>query len=254
MGKMMQSRKNPTVVMIVLAALLLMTLAGNVTARQNAAPSQGPPGKAGQPSAAAPAPAKAPNTAPAASDLVEGVEVTALALEPTRFCAYGSDAYVVYVPFDVTIVNGRRAPIILSRYLHVQRVLLGKTNDDVQAGRYELATPARPHRFLIDSVLFGPAPDDDSFIVLKHNQKYDFTVVEGIPVRNNPAQSLPGTAYPGSLAFSMELQTWTFKRDAAGLQQQWVRYGDLIATPVTAYPTILRLPANPPTENCGIRR
>jgi hypothetical protein len=192
--------------------------------------------------------------ATATPDPTAGVEVTALALEPTRFCAFGPDAYVAYVPVDVTIVNGRRSPIILARALRVQRVLLGKTNDDVQAGRYELATPVRTARLRVDSAGFGPQPDDDNFTVLKHNQKFEFTVVEGIPVRNNPAQAVPGTAYPGSLAFSVELQTWPFARDAAGLQQQWLRFGDLIAAPVVAYPTILRLPASPPTENCGIRR
>ncbi|HMF92025.1 MAG TPA: hypothetical protein VKL40_15380 [Candidatus Angelobacter sp.] len=187
-------------------------------------------------------------------DPTEGVEVTALALEPSRFCAFGPDAYVVYIPIDVTIVNGRRAPIILARALQVQRVLLGKTNDDVQAGRYELGTPVRAARLRADSTAFGPAPDDDTFAVLKHNQKFEFTVVYGIPVRNNRAQTVPGTAYPGNLAFSVELQTWPFARNAAGLQQQWVRYGDLIAAPVIAFPTILRLPANPTTENCHIRR
>jgi hypothetical protein len=187
-------------------------------------------------------------------DPTAGVEVTALALEPSRFCAYGSDAYVVYVPIDVTIVNGRRAPIILARAQRVQRVLLGKTNDDVQAGRYEFNTPVRAAHIRTDSTTFGPAPEEDTFAVLKHNQKLEFTVVYGIPVRNNPAQAVPGTAYPGNLAFSVELQTWPFTRDPAGLQQQWIRYGELIASPVIAFPTILRLPANPPTENCGIKR
>jgi hypothetical protein len=244
-------------VAVALAVMLVVDgpLAGSPAAKQNAVPAQSP----GKPSQSSTAPAKtqpvqSPNTATAAPDPVEGVEVTALATEPTRFCAYGRDAYVVYVPIDVTIVNGRRSPIILSRYLHVQRVLLGKTNDDVQARRYELATPVRAARLRADPVVFGPAPEDDNFTVLKHNQKYEFTVVEGIPVRNNSAQTLPGTVYPGTLAFSVELQTWPFTRDAAGLQQQWVRYGDLIAAPVVAYPTILRLPANPTTENCGIRR
>jgi len=234
-------------VAVVVTALMLAT-AGAPTGRaagQSAAPAQ-TQGKSQPPQSA--------NSAAAASDPIEGVEVTALALEPTRFCAYGPDAYVVYIPFDVTVVNGRRAPIILSRYLNVQRVLLGKTNDDVQAGRYELATPVRAAHFRVDNVIFGPAPEEDNFTVLKHNQKYEFTVVQGIPVRNNPAKALPGTAYPGNLAFSMEVQTWMFARDPAALQQQWVRYGDLIAVPVTAYPTVLRLPANPPTENCKLIR
>jgi len=187
-------------------------------------------------------------------DPTAGVEVTALALEPSRFCAYGANAYVVYIPIDITVVNGRRAPIILARAQRVQRVLLGKTNDDVQAGRFELDTPVRTARIRTDPTTFGPAPEEDTFAVLKHNQKLEFTVVYGIPVRNNPAQAVPGTASPGNLAFSVELQTWPFNRDPAGLQQQWLRYGELIATPVMAFPTILRLPVNPPTENCGIKR
>jgi hypothetical protein len=234
-------------------AMVLMLAVGSALAGQNAAPAQSP-SKTSQPSATPGHPGQGPNTAPAAADPVEGIEVTALANDPTRFCAYGPGAYVAYVPIDVTVVNGRRAPIILARALLVQRVLVGKTNDDVQAGRYELATPVRTARLRADPIVFGPAPEDDNFTVLKRNQKYEFTVVQAIPVRNNAAQALPGTAYPGNLAFSVELQTWPYTRDAAGLQQQWVRYGDLIATPVTAFPTIVRLPANPPTENCGIRR
>lgn len=238
------------------AALLLglavatgAVLSGTVAAKQNSAQPQGQSAKPNQASAA---PAQAQATP--APDPTAGVEVTALALEPARFCAYGRDAYVVYVPVDVTVVNGRRAPIILARALRVQRVLLGKTNDDVQAGRYELDTPVRTAHLRADSTAFGPAPDDDTFTVLKHNQKFEFTVVYGIPVRNNRAQAVPGTAYPGSLAFSVELQTWPFTRDPASLQKQWLRFGELVAAPVIAYPTILRLPANPPTENCGIRR
>jgi hypothetical protein len=244
---MFPRRARQTVLMMVAAMTMVLMLAvEGALARQKAAPAQ-PPGKSSQPPQSA-------NTAPATADPVEGVEVTALANEPTRFCAYGPGAYLAYVPIDVTIVNGRRAPIILARALLVQRVLLGKTNDDVQAGRYELATPVRTARLRADPIVFGPAPEDDNFTVLKRNQKYEFTVVQGIPVRNNAAQAVPGTAYPGNLAFSVELQTWPYTRDAAGLQQQWVRYGDLIAAPVKAFPTIVSLPANPPTENCGIRR
>ncbi len=223
--------------LLALAIVARVVLPGGVTANQNSPQQQKPA-----------------NPNDAAPDPTAGVEVTALALEPTRFCAFGADAYVVYVPMDVTVVNGRRAPIILARALRVQRVLVGKTNDDVQAGRYELATPVRTARLRADSAGFGPQPDDDTFTVLKHNQKFEFTVVYGIPVRNNPAHAVPGTAYPGSLAFSVELQTWPFARDPASLQQQWLRFGDLISVPVIAYPTIIRLPANPATENCGIRR
>jgi hypothetical protein len=187
-------------------------------------------------------------------DPTDGIEVTALTLEPTRFCKFGTDAYVAFVPMDITVVNGRRAPIILSRSMHVQRVLVGKNNDEVQAHKYEVATPVQAARLASDVVGFGPQPDDELFVVLKHNQKFEFTAVQGIPVRNNPAQQLPGTASPGSLSFSVEVQTWPFSRQPGTLPRQWVAFGDLITTPVIAYPTIIRLPANPPAENCGIRR
>jgi len=89
-------------------------------------------------------------------------------------------------------------------------------------------------------------------VVLKHNQTYEFTAVEGIPVRNNSADEVPGTAYPGDLAFSIELQTWPFSRDASTLQKDWARFGDLITAPVIGYPTLIKLPANPVTEKCGL--
>ena len=189
--------------------------------------------------------------APAALDPTAGVEVTAQALPPSKFCSLGSRAYVVYVPMDITIANGRRTPIILSQYLHIQRVMVGKTTNDVQGQKYELATPVRAFRSFGRGVTFGAQPTDDSWVVLKHNQTYEFTSVYGIPVRNNSADELPGTAYPGDLAFSIELQTWPFSRDSASLQNDWGRFGDIITAPVISYPTLIRLPANPPTEKCG---
>ena len=238
----MTRRRTPTV--LISAVALLFGLAIAAGAARVSSPKQ----------RAAQAKPPAARATPAADDPTAGVEVTALALEPTKFCKYGSDAYLVYVPIDITVVNGRRAPIILAKALRAQRALLGKTNDDVQAGRFELATPVMAARLRADPIMFGPAPEEDTFTVLKHNQKFETTVVQGIPVRNNASAQVPGTVYPGSLAFSVELQTWPFVRETATLQQQWVRFGDLIVTPVQAYPTIIRLPASPPTENCGIRR
>lgn len=187
-----------------------------------------------------------------ANDPAAGVEVTAQPLPPSKFCALGTNAYVVYVPLDITVANGRRTPIILTRYLHIERVLVGKSNDDVQAHKYELATPVRAYRSFGEGVSFGPQPSDDSFVVLKHNQTYEFTAVEGIPVRNNAADKVSGTAYPGDLALSIELQTWPFSRNPAGMQSTWAKFGDLISAPVISYPTIIKLAANPPTEKCGL--
>ena len=189
---------------------------------------------------------------PSTSDPAAGVEITAQALPPSKFCALGANAYVVYVPMDITVANGRRTPIILTRYLHIQRVLLGKNNDDMQAHKYELTTPVRAYRSFGEGVSFGPQPSDDSFVVLKHNQTYEFTAVQGIPVRNNAADKVSGTVYPGDLALSIELQTWPFTRSPSSLQADWAKFGDLISAPVISYPTIIKLPAGPPTEKCGL--
>ena len=194
--------------------------------------------------------AKAP--APAATDPAAGDEVTAQPLPTRKFCALGTNGYVVYVPLDVTVANGRRTPIILTRYLHIQRVFVGKSTADVQARKYDLATPVRAYRSFGEGVSFGPQPSDDSFVVLKHNQTYEFTAVQGIPVRNNATDNVPGTAYPGNLALSIELQTWPFSRSAASLQTEWAKFGDLISAPVIGYPTLIQLPASPPTEKCGL--
>src|SRR5215472_3560819 len=119
----------------------------------------------------------------AANDPTAGVEITAQALPASKFCAFGPKAYVVYVPLDITIANGRHSPIILTRYLHVQRVLIGRNNAEAQAQNYDLAMPVRAYRSFRD-LNFGSQPSDESFVVLKHNQTYEFTAVEGLPVRN----------------------------------------------------------------------
>ena len=188
---------------------------------------------------------------PPANDPGAGVEITAQALPASKFCALGPKGYVVYVPMDITVANCRRTPIILTRYLHVQRVLIAKNNSEAESHKYELATPVRAYRSFRE-MNFGPQPSDDSFVILKHNQTYEFTAVEGVPVRNDPAEKIPDTAYPGDLALSIELQTWPFSRDAAAVQRDWTRFGDLISVPVISYPTIIKLPANPATEKCGL--
>lgn len=222
--------------------LVLTTIAPLLlVAQQPANPSQAP--------SANQTPAK---PAPPPTDPSAGVEVTAQALPASKFCVLGANGYVVYVPMDITVANGRRTPIILTRYLHIERVMLGKTPADVQAQRFELATPVRAYRSFADGINFGPKPPDDSFVVLKHNQTYEFTAVEGIPVRNNSADKVPSTAYPGQLALSVELQTWPFFREASTVQKDWTQFGDLIFTPVISYPTLITLPANPPVEKCGL--
>jgi Na+-transporting methylmalonyl-CoA/oxaloacetate decarboxylase gamma subunit len=192
-----------------------------------------------------------PAAAPA-NDPTAGVEVTAQALPASKFCAFGGKAYVVYLPLDITVANGRRNPIILTRYLHVQRLLIGKNSAEVHAGKYELATTVRPFRSFGEGVSFGLQLSDDSWVVLKHNQTYEFTAVAGVPVRNDANEKVSGTVYPGDLALSFELQTWPFSRDASPLRRDWTRFGDLISVPVISYPTIIKLPANPVTEKCGL--
>ncbi|HLJ27659.1 MAG TPA: hypothetical protein VKY85_13195 [Candidatus Angelobacter sp.] len=196
--------------------------------------------------------AQAKPASPGATDPVAGVEVTAQALPPSKFCALGPNAYMVYVPMDITVANGRRTPIIVTRYLHIERIFVGKSSDDVTAHKYELETPVHTYRSFGEGMSFGPQPSDDSFAVLKHNQTFEFTAVEGIPVRNNAVDKIPGTAFPGSLALSIELQTWPFSRSAASLQADWAKVGDLISGPVISYPTLIQLPANPPTDKCGL--
>src|SRR5437588_3256866 len=181
-----------------------------------------------------------------------GVEVTARPLPPSRFCAFGPRAYVVYLPMEVTVANGRRTPIILARSLNIQRILLGKKQDDMLAGKYELATDPRPLRSSGATVNFGAQPSDDAFVVLKHNQAYTFTAIQGIPVRNDASENISGTIYPGDLFLSIELQTWPYSRDAGPLQKQWTRSGELISAPVVSYPTIVKLPASPATEDCKL--
>ena len=211
------------------------------------------PSKASNPFAAEQQPTNQAKPAPpAANDPTAGVEVTAQPLPANKFCAFGPKAYVVYLPLDVTVANGRRTPIILSRYLHIQRILVGKSSADVQAQRYELTTKVRPFRSFGEGVKFGPQPDDDGWIVLKHNDKYEFTAVEGVPVRNNAADDVAGTVYPGDLALSFELQTWPFSKDSGAVQRDWARFGDLITAPVISYPTLIKLLANPVTEKCGL--
>lgn len=187
-----------------------------------------------------------------ANDPTAGVEVTAQPLPANKFCAFGPKAYVEYLPLDVTVANGRRTPIILSRYLHIQRILVGRSSADVQAQKYELTTKVRPFRSFGEGVKFGVQPDDDSWVVLKHNDKYEFTAVEGVPVRNNAADDVPGTVYPGDLALSFELQTWPFSKDASAVQRDWARFGDVITAPVISYPTLIKLPGSPVTEKCGL--
>lgn len=190
--------------------------------------------------------------APAANDPGAGVEITAQALPPSKFCELGPKAYFVYLPLDVTIANGRRTPIILTRHLNVQRILIGKTTEDVVAQKYELATPPRPYRTFGESTMFGAQPSDANFVILKHNQTYEFTAVEGVPVRNDFADKVAGTVYPGTLAMSIEVQTWPFSRDPGPVQANWTKFGELITTPVVSYPTLIKLGANPPTEKCGL--
>src|SRR5215467_5806024 len=120
------------------------------------------PSKANRPFAAEQqAPGQAKPAPPPANDPTAGVEVTAQPLPANKFCEFGSKAYVVYLPLDVTVANGRRTPIILSRYLHIQRILVGKNAADVQAQKYELTTKVRPFRSFGEGVKFGPQPDDD---------------------------------------------------------------------------------------------
>jgi hypothetical protein len=226
---------------IILIAVLLVALAGPW--RRETAVADSSATQAQQPSASAGA---------APSDPSAGVEITAQALPANKFCGLGADGYVVYVPLDITVANGRRTPIILTRFLHIQRVLLGKTPEDVLAQKYELATPVRAYRSFGEAGNFGPSPSDDAFVVLKHNQTYEFTAVEGIPVRNNPSAKVAGTAYPGQLAMSIEIQTWPFFRESSGVRRDWGSFGDLISTPVISYPTLIKLVANPTVEKCGL--
>src|SRR5260370_20765570 len=62
---------------------------------------------------------------PAAPPELPGVEESAQFLLPTKFCEYGPKAYIVYFPFEITVTNERRTPIILARQLTISRVLRG---------------------------------------------------------------------------------------------------------------------------------
>ncbi|HWX55986.1 MAG TPA: hypothetical protein VN176_15465 [Verrucomicrobiae bacterium] len=189
---------------------------------------------------------------PVTAGEVGGVEVSAEVLASNRFCEYGPKAYMVYFPIEVTITNARHTPIIVAKGLNVQRILLGASVSDLTAGKYELATPVRPLRSSGLNVKFDtPAPSDD-FAVLKHNQSYAFTTVQGIPVRNLTADAAPGTVPDGNHFISVEVQSWPYARDAGATKTQWSRYGELISEPLVSFPSPIQLPANPVVEKCGL--
>jgi hypothetical protein len=181
-----------------------------------------------------------------------GVEISAQLLPPNRFCEYGPKAYVAYFPIAITVTNGRRTPIIVARQLAVQRLLISANISDLWAHKYELETHLEGLRIYGHDADFGPPPSSNAFVVLKHNQAYDFTMVQGIAVRNNAADSVPGTVPVGDHTMSLELQTWPYARDPGTVVNQWSRSGDLIATPVSSFPAPVKLMANPVVQKCGL--
>jgi hypothetical protein len=181
-----------------------------------------------------------------------GVEVSAQLLPPNRFCEYGPKAYIAFFPMAITVTNGRRTPIILARQLTVRRVLISENMSRLWARKYELETHLDGLRIYGHDADLGPQPSSNAFVVLKHNQAYEFTVVQGIAVRNNAADSVSGTVAAGDHEISLELQTWPYARDPAPLTDQWSRYGDLISIPVASFPAPVKLTANPVVEKCGL--
>ena len=181
-----------------------------------------------------------------------GVEVSAQLLPPQRFCEYGPRAYIAYFPIAITVTNGRRTPIIVARQLAVRRVLISANLSDLWAHKYELETHLDGLHIYGHDADFGTSPSQNAFVVLKHNQAYDLTVVQGIAVRNNAADSVPDTVAVGDHNVSLELQTWPYARDAGPVSNQWSRTGDLISTPVSSFPAPIKLMANPAVQKCGL--
>ncbi len=181
-----------------------------------------------------------------------GVEISAQLLPPNRFCEYGPKAYVAYFPIAITVTNGRRTPIVVARQLAVRRLLIGANISDLWAHKYELETHLEGLRIYGHDSDFGPLPSANAFVVLKHNQAYDFTVVQGIAVRNSAADLVPGTVAAGDHNISLELQTWPYARDPATVVNQWSRSGDLISIPVSSFPAPIKLMSNPVVQKCGL--
>ncbi len=189
---------------------------------------------------------------PVAANEATGVEVAAQILPANRFCEFGAKAYMVYFPIDITVTNARRTPIIVARRLNVQRLLVGASINDMDAHKYELETNSAPLRIFGQASDFGAQPSTTGFMTLKHNQSYDFTIVQGVPVRLSAADSVPGTTTSGSHVLSVELAMWPYTRDPVVLAGQWSHYGDLISTPAISFPMTVSLPTNPPLEKCGL--
>src|SRR6266404_6076181 len=189
---------------------------------------------------------------PAVPPELPGVEVSAQFLVPTKFCEYGPKAYVVYFPVEITVTNGRRTPIILARQLTISRVLLGANISEVWAHKYEIGNHTAGLRLLGHSSDFEGYPSSPAFIVLKHNQSYAFTAVQGIGVSNDPKNAVQGTVPTGDLDVSLELQTWPYQRDAATLNNQWSHFGDVISGATFSFPVQIKLPSSPVVQKCGL--
>jgi hypothetical protein len=189
---------------------------------------------------------------PAAPPEVPGVEVSAQFLTPTKFCEYGPKAYLVYFPVEITVTNGRRTPIILTRQLSISRVLLGANISEVWAHKYEMGNHTAARLSGHSSDFDGSPSSSPAFVVLKHNQSYSFIAVQGIGVSNDAASAVANTVPAGDLNISLELQTWPYQRDPAALSNQWSRYGDVISGPAFSFPVEIKLPANPVVQKCAL--
>ena len=158
------------------------------------------------------------------------------------YCDNGAGLAVATIHIKLTITNRGDKDLILSRRLG--------PDENVKVMNPAGAVVYSPHPtfYYTKNDLFGAAPDDSMFEIIKPGKSSEREFIVGLPVSKDPAHLIKPAPPSGEYRVSALRSTWPFYGDegrARVMRQKWSAFGSLVIGPIkiTDVPVRINLPA-----------
>jgi len=168
-----------------------------------------------------------------------------------RYCEATDELASLRIKSRLRFTNAGPEPIILwkGRGL-IQRVMLGRTLEDIGAKRYVQSASITTFTTTLEVKLsLGPSPGS-SFVVLAPGESYEVEAEPSILVARHSGS--PDWPKPGRYLLQVEVETWPETQELGGiLAARWKEWGNLWMRPtVLSTPLPIDVRKNPKVGDC----
>jgi hypothetical protein len=167
-----------------------------------------------------------------------------------KYCPGDADLFSVNFKLRVKYENHTDKALILDKQIgkNYDRVILGKSKEDLAAGNYEYDLILDKFGEDLSSIKPSKKLLRSDFIILSPGQIFESEIGTSVTVQYENTHGVKGAIRSGIHFLQIEFSGWNHPGDASEFEKSWRKYGHLVTKIIDTEPIEIRVPPNPKVE------